>query len=469
METTMRLRQVLTKTLRTGSLPLFLLLLAAPQDASGQQPQQPTTGEEPPLGEEVTVVLEGVQRGRFRLAFPSPDLAPGLSPAVREAARALQDALRFDLRESRIFQLQGPGELSVLQLSGDPQRDFEMYRSLGNEMVLLSDIKEEASRLVLEARLFDLRSGDSVLGKRYRGSPEVARRIAHTFADEVVLYLSGRRGVALTSVAFVSDRSSQPGAERIKEIYLVDYDGYNERPITAHRTLSMAPEWSPTGQELAYLSYFSGTPAIYLADLKTGRKTPVVTDGTLNISPSFSPDGRRIAFARSVGGGNTEIFVVGRDGSGLRQLTHSPGIDTNPAWSPTGREIAFTSSRSGSPQIYLMDAEGANLRRISMEGSYNDGAAWSPDGTRIVYASRRNGGGFAIATSDVVTLESRLLASHAGSHESPSFSPDGRKIAFLTRRGAQSQIFIMDSDGANLRQLTHSGNNEAPSWSSYPR
>lgn len=447
----------------TTALHLLVLLIVGSVSASAL-PQQPPTTDDELTDPEVNVVLEGRQRSRFRMAMPAVQREGALGPQVREAADLLEQALRTDLDQSGVFDVQGPVQLSVLALTGVDERDFELYRSLRNELLLRAVVKQDQGRLILEGRVFDLASGKVVLGKRYRGDPSIARRIAHTFADEIILYFSGRQGLALTSIAFASDRSG------FKEIYLMDSDGANQRPITAHKSISMSPEWNPNGRELAYISYYSGTPNIYLVDLSSGRKTPVITTGSLNISPSFSPDGSKIAFARSIGDGNTEIFISNRDGSGLQQLTHSSGIDTNPAWSPGGREIAFTSSRTGAPQVYIMDAEGANLRRVTFEGNYNDGAAWSPDGTRIVYASRRTGN-FDVAVADVVTLESRLLTNGGGSNETPSFSPDGRRILYTlkrtTRTGTTTQIYVMDANGGNRKQLTTEGNNSAPVWSGF--
>ncbi len=439
-----------------AAVAIGLLSLAA----AAQPPEPPPVAGRQP---DITVIVDKSLRPRLRLAMPAQGGFQRLEPAAATAAAELDETLRQDLVASGVFDLQGPAELSILAMTGDRARDFELYRSLGNELLLETEVTREGDRLVLEGRIFELASGRSLLGKRYRGTFDVTRRIAHTFADEIVLFFTGRQGIALTAIAFQSNR----GDPQNREIYIMDYDGWNQRPVTAHQTISMSPDWSPDGNSLAYVSYLTRAPGIHLVDLRSGKKRAVLTDGNLNISPAFSPDGRRIAFGRTVGDGNTEIFTAAADGSGARRLTHSSGIDTNPAWGPTGRQIAFTSDRGGSPQIYLMGTEGTDLRRITFEGDYNDGAAWSPDGSRIAHATRR-GSGFDIAVTDLVTLESKVLVSGPGSHESPSFSPDGRKIAFAwTRPGSGTQIYVVSVEGGEVRQLTRNGSNLAPAWSGY--
>ncbi len=412
-------------------------------------------------GSEVTVELRPGEEAPLKLAAPAFKVRGTLSAAAQQAAAQLEQTVRTDLEHTGIFVIQGPPELAAAQLTGDPSHDFEQYRSLGNEVLLLGELYEEGGRLALEGRVYDLKSGQSILGKRYRGGFELSRRMAHSFADEMVLYFTGRRGIALTSLAFYSDRSG------FKEIYLMDYDGMDQRAVTGHKSISMSPAWSPTGDAIAYVSFFDGKPAIYMVDLTNGLKRPMVTEGPFNTSPTFSPDGKRIAFARSLEG-NTEIFVANRDGSGMKRLTYSPGIDTDPAWSPSGTLIAFTSSRGGSPNVYVMDEEGTNLRRVSFGGSYNDGAAWSPDGKQLAYASRLRSYQFDIVVTDVAGLGNRVLTNGPGSNESPTWSPDGRFIAFASAEGGKTQIRVMRSDGGPSEPLTAEGSNWAPDWSGYP-
>ncbi|MCZ6508710.1 MAG: hypothetical protein O7A04_11780 [Acidobacteria bacterium] len=448
------------------ALPLTLagLLLAYLGHARAQEGTAQSADAAP--DDELRITVGSEFRSQFRLAFPATRSA--LSSSLADAAADIDSTLRQDLLNSRAFAVQGPSALEVIDLTGEQGRDFELYRSLGNEILLQIDIVAEDGKVALEGRVFDLASGDSLLGKRYRGERSAARRMAHTLADEIVLLFTGRRGVAATTLAFYSDRQAP---KQIKEIYLMDADGRNQRPITAHQTVSLSPVWSPKGEAVAYTSFFSSRPGIYLVDLISGRKSPIVTGGAFNASPSFSPDGGQIAFARRIPGGNIEIFVTDRRGGSLRQVTHARGIDTNPAWSPTGRQIAFTSNRGGNPQIYVMDAEGTDIRRISRQGRYNDGAAWSPDGERIAYAQRAGRERFDIVVVDVVTGESRQLTQGSrGSYETPTFSPDGLKIAYAGKYGSglgATQIYVMDDDGANARRLTSEGSNFSPSWSPY--
>src|SRR5688572_20159227 len=252
--------------------PAALLLgLAAVVAAQARHAQDPPPLPAPPPGQDITVVLQGSQRPLIRLAFPRLAGA-SLAGAGAEAAAELETTLRADLAAARIFEIQGPEALTALTLTGDPAKDFLQYQSLGNEILLQGEFKQESDRLVLEGRLVDLKSGQAIVGKRYRSQFNLARRIAHTFADEIVLFFTGRRGVALTTIAFYSDRDGGN-----KEIFLMDADGANQRRITGHKSISMSPAWRGA-DSIAYVSFFNGPPGIYLVDLASGRKSPLIND-----------------------------------------------------------------------------------------------------------------------------------------------------------------------------------------------
>ena len=433
--------------------------------AAGLAVSLPATAQTPPAdgglsGDEAEIVIDGRGRSQVRLAFPESKIDPSLTGDTLQAAREVEQTLREDLEQMILFNTQGPTELSVLVLTGNRDQDFDQYRSLGNQVVLLTEIKQEGDRLTLDGWVYDLPSRQSVLGKRYRGTLDQARLVAHYLADAIHWQFSNSPSLTLTTIAFQSDRDG------FDELYLMDYDGRNQRRISGHKSTSGYASWSPKGDTIAYMSYFGGPPGLYYVDLASGSKVPIYREGTLNLSPSFAPDGQRLAFASSQGS-NVDIYVCELQCQTPKRLTNSRAIDTNPAWSPDGSKIAFTSSRSGRPHVYVMDADGSNVRRVSFEGDYNEGASWSPDGTRIVYASR-HGRKFKIAVTSLVDLQTTLLTDGPDSYEQPDFSPDGNFIAFTVVRGSSKQVHVMRANGSDWRQLTHQGNSSSPSWSNFP-
>lgn len=439
---------------------VIAVLVSVPAPVVAQPP--PAAGPDDGGAQTFTLEIGGEVRSLIRLAFPKATFAPSL--ADRSVGEEIEQTLRDDLEFTGIFNTQGPTELSVLALSGEREKDFEQYRSLGNEVVLLATVKEEEGKIVLEGRVYDLPSRQSILGKRYRGTPDQARRLAHSLADDLYRQFTGRPSLALTSIAFQSDRD---GANRY-ELYLMDYDGHNQRRISRHMSTSGFADWSPGGDAIAYMSYYTGGQGVHYVDVASNEKRTVFTQGILNLSPTFSPDGARIAFAHTPeGSSNVDIYICERTCTSPRRLTTSAAIDTNPAWSPDGQQIAFTSDRSGRPHVYVMDTNGGTIRRLSFEGNYNEGACWRPDGAQVTYSSRK-GNKFRIAVTSLVDLETRILAEGPDSYETPCFSPDGRRITFTLKRGREAQVYIMNADGSQWRQLTHEGRNMAPDWSPFP-
>lgn len=380
-----------------------------------------------------------------RIAIPYPTLTPPLT------AQAIHDPffspLQNDLAASGVF------EIAALPPNLPPT--IETAQKSSAHYLLGLTLSQGGEEFIIEARLLDM-SGTQQHGRRYRGPLAALPRIAHTLANDLVRSVSGKPGIFLTQIAFASDRD---GAW---EIYLMDWDGSNQRRITRHNGLSILPSWSPDNERMVYTSFASGTSDMYIINRRGGGRIKLSTKLNLNTSATFSPVGNDIAFVGSLDG-NPDIYLIKDDGSNLRRLTSAYSIESTPEWSPNGRQISFTSGRSGTPQIYVMDAEGTNVRRVSSSGEWNDDATWSPDGENIAYTSRVNGR-FQIRIVNLPTGQSRIVAGE-GSNEQPTWSPDGQWIAFQSNRSGKWQIYRMRVDGTDLRQLTFTGENKEPDWS----
>jgi len=410
-----------------------------------------------PASAQEELYLEVTRSGMNRVPVATPPflVVPG-TPA--DTAAAFQETLDEDVSAAAPLAVVDPKLYSLVE--ADPRRDvlYQRWRAIGAQFLLTGSVARAGGQLVVEARLVELASGEYAFAKRYRGPAASPRVLAHTLANDLVKVFTGRPGPFLSRIAFVSDRTGHP------ELWLMDWDGSNQRQLTKHRSIAVGPAWSPDGELLAFTSFLRGGPALYILKPSEGYLRRLWEKGGVNSSPAFSPDGRTIAFASSHDG-NVDIEVIPAEGGTPRRLTTARAIDTQPTWAPNGRQIAFTSTRSGTPQIYLMDADGANVRRVTLEGEFFDEATFAPDGLRLA-ATTKIGGRFQLCTIDIATGHVTVLPG-PGNNESPCFSPDGSMIAFSSDRGGTPQIYVTDADG-RPRRLTDQGSNHSPSWAPAP-
>ena len=336
--------------------------------------------------------------------------------------------------------------------------NFRKWASTGAELLIKGGLTQKGDSITIETRLFDTAQGRFITGKRYSGKIDDLRKMAHKFANEILLKLSGTEGVFETKIAFVSNAGGN------KEIYVMDYDGYNIMKLTSNKSINLMPAWSPDAKKLIYASFKSRYPKLYLLDLFFYKESILLNRKGLTLGGSWCKTNNKIALSLSTDG-NSDLYSMNPDGSELKRLTDNFAIDVSPSWSPDGRWLAFTSSRSGTPQIYIMDSDGGNLRRLSFEGNYNASPSWSPKGDKITFASQQNGV-FDIFVINTDGSELKRLTDNSGSNESPSWSPDGRFIAFSSSRNERSRIYIMNADGSNQKLVgSTKGNETNPSWS----
>ena len=465
----------MTPILRTSfsvtllSAAVGLVTVGARHDGGQAAPAAPPPVEQQPT--EIALSIAGEAGAPPRFAVPD-FIALSTDPDTQAAAKAVGQVLWDDLDFEREFYLI-PRDTYASVPAGRSIQDvpFDRWRELGTDGVIVGTVQRSGPNVVVQVRVFNVKTRQSVFAKEYTGPITNPRLYAHTIADEVHQQQRGLRGIARTKLTFSSDRDGEripgPIANRaIKEIYVADYDGANQRRVTVTRSLNIMPTWSPDGRAIAYTSYRrNNTPDIFISYIYQGTPPDVPLRGVgHNYLGVWSPDGTRLAFT-SNRDGNPEIYVMNRDGSAVRRLTTHPAIDITPTWSPAGNELAFTSDRSGTPQIYIVSADGLGTpRRITTE-SYADRATWAPAPfNEIAYASR-TGPGYDIKVLDVASGERRQITFGEGSNESPAYSPSGRHLAFTSTRRGKTNVFTIGRDGRGLRQVTNAGSNYTPNWS----
>jgi len=405
------------------------------------------------LGQEefIRVTAPGNKPLTLMVAPPVP-----LDSAPRDAvAREVTELFQFDLTLAGSFTVTTPAVTENLGIRPG-EFSFAPWQNAGATLLIKAGYTVNGSTLILEFRLYDVIRERELLAKRYSGNIKELRRMAHTFSDDLLLIVTGERGPFTGKVAFVSKASGN------KELYLMDYDGFNLQRLTKNGSINLNPDFSPNGRELIYTSYKKGNPDLYRRELFTGIEARTSSSHGINVTGSWSPDGKRIALALSKDG-NSEIYLIDRDGKQPTRLTDNPAIDVSPAWSPDGRQIAFVSDRLGKPQVFVMNADGSNVRRLTTEGAYNVSPRWSPKGDRIAYC--RQQGGFQIHLINADGSSDEQLTSQ-GSNEHPRWSPDNRFIVFSSTRDGGESIYVMRADGSGQTRVSRGKANDShPTWS----
>lgn len=249
---------------------------------------------------------------------------------------------------------------------------------------------------------------------------------AKALADDVVLAITGRPGLATSRIVFVSDKS---GA---KQIYLCDPDGKEVLQVTHHSHGAVSPTLNADGTAVAYTSYRNGFPVVQWMDLGQGWERTVTDTPGSSFGAAFSPDGQRLALVMSFLG-NPEIFVTDLTTSTAACISDTTGSPSSPAWHPDGKQVIFSDDRGDGPRLYVAEVPEANeteaqlLRWRTGYGFCTD-PEFSPDGQSVAFTARVSGQ-LAVVVKGWPNGPARVIQGGGASH--PSWSPNGRSLCYV--------------------------------------
>ena len=263
-------------------------------------------------------------------------------------------------------------------------------------------------------------------------------------------------------------------------LFVLDLASGQVTRLTRDNGLNVDASWSPDAQSIVYQSTRDGRSDVYVMEVSTGHVRRLSDGKGFNGYPSWSPDGAWIAYESSRGGIEgtpdppgfyREIYLVRPDGAGLhRLLPNIRAVQSGAAWSPAGDRIAFALAHVGTIDVYTVGPNGSGLRQLTQHektGGWATYPHWSPDGSRIVFNAPppgRNGSEVYWMPADGGEPHQVTNDPSASWEGWPDWSPDSLWIAF-TRSKHGLQLFVTDPEGAKLIQLTtDSGDKDQPRW-----
>lgn len=387
-----------------------------------------------------------------------------LTPFVGEAdgGAKVSQIIQGDFRRSVFLAPVDPKSFPEEIANPDQPPQMELWRAAATQFVVTGRAaKGPDGRIRTEFRLWDVATGQQAAGQQYVTDPNNARRVAHIVADAIFTRITGEKGLFDSRVVFIDETG--PKDQRRKRLAIMDQDGANVRYLTKGDNLVLTPRFSPSSQEVTFMSFGEGDPRVFLLNIDSGQREVVGNFPGMTFAPRFSPDGQRVILSLQQGS-SSNIYAMDLRSRATTRLTDTQAIDTSPCYSPDGAQIVFESDRGGAQQIYVMDAKGGGAKRISFgEGRYST-PVWSPRGDMIAF-TKQKASTFAIGVMKPDGSGERIITE--GFHnEGPTFAPNGLYVMWFRegQGGPGGKIFMADIFGKGEFPVPTPNYASDPAW-----
>ena len=299
----------------------------------------------------------------------------------RSIGAEIASVVRADLERSGLFNALDPASFLERQTNIDYQPTFADWRVIKADALVSGQVvRESATKIRVEFRLWDIFAGKQLAGLRLATTPDNWRRTAHKASDAIYKALTGEEGYFDSRIVFVDEKGTK--TNRKKRLAIMDQDGHSPQYLLAGSDLVITPRFSPSAQKITFMSYENVVPQVYLLDIETGRRELLGNFPGMTFAPRFSPDGNHLIMSM-MEKGNSDLYKMDLRSRSTTRLTSEPAIDVSGSFSPDGRKVVFNSDRGGSPQIYTMNSDGSNVKRISFGKGRYSAPVWSPRGDKI--------------------------------------------------------------------------------------
>lgn len=297
-------------------------------------------------------------------------------------------------------------------------------------------------------------SGKTLFTRSY-AAPGIRENVL-ALVDDVIYAVTGKPGVALSRIVFVSDVRGS------KQVYVCGPDGGELQQVTTQAYGAVSPSISPDASLVAYTTYRSGYPVVEVMDLRSGWKRTITDTPGSSFGAAFAPDEPKLAVVMSFLG-NPEIFVTELNSNTAGCLSDTVGVPSSPAWHPSAKQIIYSCDEGRGAELFVVELpEGeedeSRLFRWRTGHRFSTDPEWSPDGKQVAFTSISRG------RSSVVVKpfpEGRAKVIDSGGAQHPSWSPNGRFLVYAKR----GDLVVHDlRSGQQTTILKDQGTISEPRW-----